>query len=103
LMRVLEGRAEALAGTFNAQGVVNTLWTYATMARAPGGAGGHVKRAERGKHAVDVCDDGAVARGGGDEGAGGPGGGAGGHVPRAGSGKHSVGVCDDGAGARGAR
>jgi hypothetical protein len=32
----LEGRAEALAGTFNAQGVTNTLWAYATMGRAPG-------------------------------------------------------------------
>jgi hypothetical protein len=27
----LEGRAEALAGTFNAQNVANTLWAYATM------------------------------------------------------------------------
>jgi hypothetical protein len=32
----MEGRAEALAGTFNAQGVANTLWAYATMGRAPG-------------------------------------------------------------------
>ena len=32
----LEGRAEALAGTFNAQNVVNTLWAYATMGQAPG-------------------------------------------------------------------
>ena len=32
----LEGRAEALAGTFNAQGVANTLWAYATMGREPG-------------------------------------------------------------------
>ena len=35
-MRVLEGRAEALAGRFNAQNVANTLWAYATMGRAPG-------------------------------------------------------------------
>ena len=32
----LEGRAEALAGTFNAQNVANTLWAYATMGREPG-------------------------------------------------------------------
>ena len=32
----LEGRAEALAGTFNAQKVANTLWAYATMGREPG-------------------------------------------------------------------
>jgi hypothetical protein len=78
---VLEGRAEALAGTFNAQDVANTLWAYATMMREPGaglmsvreleGAGGHVQRAGRGKHAVGVCDDGAEAWGGLDEGAGG--------------------------------
>jgi hypothetical protein len=36
LRRVLEGRAVALAGTFNAQGVANTLWAYATMGRKPG-------------------------------------------------------------------
>jgi hypothetical protein len=35
-MRELEGRAEALAGTFKAQNVANTLWAYATMRRAPG-------------------------------------------------------------------
>jgi hypothetical protein len=35
-MRVLEGRAEAMAGTFKAQGVANTLWAYATMGREPG-------------------------------------------------------------------
>ena len=34
-MRELEGRAEALAGTFNAQNVSNTLWAYATMRREP--------------------------------------------------------------------
>jgi len=33
----LEGRAEALAGTFNAQNVANKLWAYATMGREPGG------------------------------------------------------------------
>jgi len=32
LMRELEGRAEALAGTFNSQDVANTLWAYATTA-----------------------------------------------------------------------
>jgi hypothetical protein len=36
LMSGLEGRAEALAGTFNAQDVANTLWAYATMGREPG-------------------------------------------------------------------
>jgi hypothetical protein len=35
-MRELEWRAEALAGTFNAQDVANTLWAYATIGRAPG-------------------------------------------------------------------
>jgi hypothetical protein len=35
-MRVLEGRAEALAGTLKAQNVANTLWAYATMGREPG-------------------------------------------------------------------
>ena len=29
-------RAEALAGTFNAQEVANTLWAYATMGWEPG-------------------------------------------------------------------
>jgi hypothetical protein len=33
-----------------------------------GGSGGHVHGAERVKHAVGVCDDGAGARGGGDAG-----------------------------------
>jgi len=37
VMQGLEGRAEALAGTFNAQHVANTLWAYATMGREPGG------------------------------------------------------------------
>ena len=55
---------------------------------AGGGAGVHVQRAERGKHAVGVCDDAAGARGGNDEGAGEAGGDVGGHVQRAGSGKH---------------
>ena len=36
LVPKLEGRAEALAGTLNAQGVTNTMWPYATMGRAPG-------------------------------------------------------------------
>ena len=36
LMRELEGRAEAVAGTFIAQNVANTLWAYATMGREPG-------------------------------------------------------------------
>jgi len=35
LMMKLEGRAEALAGTFIAQDVANTLWAYATMGRKP--------------------------------------------------------------------
>jgi hypothetical protein len=35
-MRVLEGRAEAVAGTFKAQEVANTLWAYATMGWEPG-------------------------------------------------------------------
>jgi hypothetical protein len=37
MMRVLEGRAEAVAGTIKAQAVANTLWAYATMGREPGG------------------------------------------------------------------
>jgi hypothetical protein len=36
MMRELEGRAEAVADTFTAQGVANTLWAYATMGREPG-------------------------------------------------------------------
>jgi hypothetical protein len=36
LMRELEGWAETLAGTFKAQEVANTLWTYTTMEREPG-------------------------------------------------------------------
>ena len=36
LVPKLEGRAGALAGTFNAQNVANTLWAYATMGREPG-------------------------------------------------------------------
>ena len=39
VMRELEGRAEALAGSFNAQGVANTLWAYATMEWEAGTAG----------------------------------------------------------------
>jgi hypothetical protein len=49
---------------------------------------------------VGVCDDGAGAWGGLDEGAGGAGGGGGGHDERAERGQRAVGVCDDGAGAR---
>jgi hypothetical protein len=36
MMRVVEGRAEAVAGTMNAQAVANTLWAYARMGREPG-------------------------------------------------------------------
>ena len=36
LVPELEGRAEALAGTFNAQEVANMLWAYAKMGREPG-------------------------------------------------------------------
>jgi len=32
----LVGRAEAVAGTFEAQEVANMLWAYATLGRAPG-------------------------------------------------------------------
>jgi len=35
-MRLLEMRAEKVAGTFKAQDVANTLWAYATMRREPG-------------------------------------------------------------------
>ena len=36
LHKALEGRAEALAGTFSAQELANTLWAYAKVGRAPG-------------------------------------------------------------------
>ena len=36
MMRELEGRAEALAGTLKASHVAKTLWAYATMGREPG-------------------------------------------------------------------
>jgi hypothetical protein len=36
MMRVLEGRAEAVAGTMNAQEVANTLWACVLMGREPG-------------------------------------------------------------------
>jgi hypothetical protein len=61
---VLEGQEEALGGTFNAQDVANTLWAYATMARAPGAGlrrelegqvealAGNFQRAGRGNHAM---------------------------------------------------
>ena len=55
------------------------------------GDGGHFQRPERGLHAVDVCDDGAGARGRGDAGVGGAGGDACGHVQRAERGNHAVG------------
>jgi len=75
-----------VADTFNAQGVANTLWAYATMGREPGS--GMMRalegRAEAvagtfntqvvvnsGKLAVSVRDDGAFARGRSDEGNGG--------------------------------
>ncbi len=35
-MRELEGRVEAVAGTFTAQNVASRLWSYATMGRATG-------------------------------------------------------------------
>ena len=41
LVPKLEGRAEALAGTFNAQNVANTLWAYATMGREPAALAHH--------------------------------------------------------------
>jgi hypothetical protein len=113
-MRELEGRTEALAGTFNAQEVANTLWAYARMGREPGAAvfravkgraeavlDGRAEAeactftaqavANSGKHAVSVCDGGADARGRSDEGNGGAAGGAGGLVQRAERGKHAVG------------
>ena len=36
LVPVIEGLAEAMAGTFNTQGMANTLWPYATMGQSPG-------------------------------------------------------------------
>ena len=36
LMGLLEGRAEAIAGEYTSQGVANTLWAYATMGVKPG-------------------------------------------------------------------
>jgi hypothetical protein len=36
MMLELEGRAEAVAGTFKAQGVANTLWACERMKREPG-------------------------------------------------------------------
>jgi hypothetical protein len=36
LLDALERQAEAVAGTFNAQQVANTLWAYAKLGRAPG-------------------------------------------------------------------
>ena len=42
VLEALERRAEAVADTFNAQGVANLLWAYATMGRAPGRSEEHV-------------------------------------------------------------
>jgi hypothetical protein len=89
-MRELKERAEVLASTFNAQGVGNTLWAYATMARAPGA--GLMRELEGQAQALAVTFNAqnvvntlwAYARMGresgdpGDEGAGEEGGGAGG-------------------------
>ena len=36
VLAALERQAEAVAGSFNAQDVANTLWAYATMRREPG-------------------------------------------------------------------
>ena len=36
VMGVLEGRAEAVAGTLIAQNVANTLWAYAGWGGSPG-------------------------------------------------------------------
>jgi hypothetical protein len=36
VLEALEGRAEAVAGTFEAQGVANALWAYARMGQEPG-------------------------------------------------------------------
>jgi hypothetical protein len=59
-MRGLEGRAEAVAGTFNAQEVANTLWAYATMGRVPGA--GLMRGLEgRGKAVADTFNAQAVA------------------------------------------
>ena len=75
VMTGLEGRADALAGTFNAQEVANTLWAYATMGREPGAAvmrvldgraealAGTFNAQEVTKHAVGVCDDGLSGNG----------------------------------------
>ena len=46
VMKGLEGRGEAVAGTFNTQEVTSTLWAYAKMGRAPGMG---VKRALKGR------------------------------------------------------
>ena len=36
MMRLLIGRAEKIAATFNAQDVTNTLWAFGSMGRVPG-------------------------------------------------------------------
>ena len=95
-MRGLEGRAEEVLGTFNAQEVAKTLWAYARMGREPG-AGLMPELEERAEElagtftaqnvanrlwvlTLGTCDDGEGARGGLDAGAGGAGRGGGGHV-----------------------
>ena len=48
MMKELQQQAEALAGTFNAQNLANTLWAYGDDEGAGGeggGAGGHVQSA----------------------------------------------------------
>ena len=50
VMMVREGRAQAVAGTFTAQGVANTLCAYATMERMPGA--GLMRLLEGGAEAV---------------------------------------------------
>ncbi len=85
------------------QEVAKTLWAYATMGDARGGADagaggaggggvGYVQCAGGGKDTVGVCEDGAGARGGLDAGAGGAGRGAGGHVHGAERGQQALGV-----------
>ena len=89
---------EALAGTFNAQNVSNTLWAYATMRQEPGKGVMRVLEGRAEALAGTFNAQGVVntlwagSRGGTGEGAGGAGGRSGGHVQDSGSGKHAVGV-----------
>ena len=95
LVPKLEGRAEALAGTFNAPDVANTLWAYATMGRELG-AGvmwvleGQAEALAGTFNTQDVANTlwayATMRR----EPAGGAGGGGGVHVQRAGHGKHAT-------------